>query len=526
MRSRLALLVFVAVLAIALPIYLYYGRHRWFFFDEWDFLVTRDGGDLGDLFRPHNAHWVTLPIMAYRVLWRLVGLHSYLPYRVLLVVMHLIAAVLLRVIMRRAGVDPWIATAAASLFVLFGAGHQNILWAFQICFVAALVFGLCHLLLADHDGPVDHRDWWGIAAGVAGLMCSGVGVTMIAVVGLATLTRRGWRAALLHTGPPAALYLVWWLTVARDRRASNSGVDFEEAARFVATGLAATFDAMGQVPGVGLLFGAVLVAGSLLVWQQRADVAFRSRIAAPAAMAAGALMFLITSAIGRAGAHGGDAARAGRYLHIVVALLLPAVAVAAAAIAKRSRLFAPVMVALLVVGIPGNLRVLIDLDSKGDISDRAGFHRYYRTTLLSAPRVPVATEVPAWIQLEPTFARPVTIGWLRSEVAAGRLPDPRPIDPLRAASVSLRLALYQAERAGPSAACGPLTEPREIRLDEGESLGIRDGAVRVVLLTDAGRSQVFVFAPEDGTTLEALAGPLQLRIQSNAPAQPSTLCVQ
>jgi hypothetical protein len=524
MRSRLAFFVFVAVLAIALPLFLYYGRHRWFFYDEWDFLVVRDGASPGDLLRPHNAHWSTVPILVYRMLWRVVGLHSYVPYQLVLVLLHLTAAVLLRVVMRRAGVHPWIATAAASLFALFGVGYQNILWAFQIGFVGALVFGLCHLLLADHDGPVDRRDWLGLAAGTAGLMCSGVGVTMIAVVAIATFARRGWRTALLHTGPPALLYLVWWAAVARDVAGSRAGAGVGDAVRFISTGIAVSFDGMGQVPGLGVVFGVVLVAGALLVLRPRADTGSRRRLAAPAALLGGALVFLFVSAIGRAGTYGADSVRASRYLHLVAALSLPAIAVAADAIAGRWRALTPVMVGLLLVGIPGNLRVLADLDRKGESIDRAGFHRFYRRTLLAAPRVPLAADVPAWVRPEPTFAREVTIGWLREGAASDRLPDPRPLDADTEASTTLRLALHQSMGTSSARACRPLAEPEELRLNTGESFGIRDGAVRVVLLTDAGRSQVRAYDPADGATLEARAGPLRLRLAPGTPGRPSTVC--
>src|SRR3954462_5852374 len=115
--------------------------------------------------------------------------------------------------MRRAGVVPWIATAATTLFVFFGGGVADILWAFQIGFTGSLVFGLTHLLLADHDGPVDRRDAIGLLAGLAGLLCSGVAVTMTMVVGLTMLMRRGWRIALLHTVPLGAVYSLWWATI-------------------------------------------------------------------------------------------------------------------------------------------------------------------------------------------------------------------------------------------------------------------------------------------------------------------------
>ena len=55
-----------------------------------------------------------------------------MPYLVPVIAAHLTAAALLCVIMRRSDVDPWIATAAASAFALFGAGRDNVLWAIQI----------------------------------------------------------------------------------------------------------------------------------------------------------------------------------------------------------------------------------------------------------------------------------------------------------------------------------------------------------------------------------------------------------
>src|SRR3954469_13319263 len=118
----------------ALVLWLMLGRAQWFYRDEWDFVAARKAGDLGDLFRPHNEHWTTAPILLYRALYGLFGLRVYLPYRLPVLLLHLTAAALLLVVTRRAGVSPWIATAAASLFALFGAGWQNIVQPFQICF--------------------------------------------------------------------------------------------------------------------------------------------------------------------------------------------------------------------------------------------------------------------------------------------------------------------------------------------------------------------------------------------------------
>src|SRR5262249_41669374 len=154
-------------------------------------------------FTPHNEHWSTIPILSYRLLFTLFGLHHYALYQVPVIILHLTAAALLLIVMRRAAVNPWIAVTAASTFALFRSGWFNIVRAFQFGFTGALVLGLVHLLLADHAGKVDWRDWLGLLAGLAGLMTAGVAVTMVIVVGLAVLMRRGWRVALLHTAPLA-----------------------------------------------------------------------------------------------------------------------------------------------------------------------------------------------------------------------------------------------------------------------------------------------------------------------------------
>ena len=115
-KGRWALGVFVAYLVVAFVLLLRWGRWHWFAGDEWAFIVGQD--DLADLFRPLQTHWSTVPILVYQALFRIVGLHSYLPYQAVVVLLHLSLAALLRVVMRRGGVSPWIATVAAGTFVL------------------------------------------------------------------------------------------------------------------------------------------------------------------------------------------------------------------------------------------------------------------------------------------------------------------------------------------------------------------------------------------------------------------------
>ena len=280
-NARLAAIVFALVVAGAAALYFVMGRHQWFFYDEWDFLAARSAWSLDDLFRPHNEHWSTLPILFYRAVWWAFGLHSYRPYQIGTIGVHLTVGVLLRIVMRRSGVSPWLATAAATLFVLLGSGRQDIIWAFQIGYVGSLAFGIGHLLLAVHDGPVDRRDYFGLALGLAGLMSSGIAVTMVVVVGVAVLLTRGWRVAALHTVPLGTLYLGWWLIVGNQGHIHRiTGLD--EALSFIWNGTSASFDAMGQLPGMGLALAAMLLVGLAVAFRSDPK-SIRGRLAMPSA---------------------------------------------------------------------------------------------------------------------------------------------------------------------------------------------------------------------------------------------------
>ncbi|MBC7859724.1 MAG: hypothetical protein H7Z39_13325, partial [Burkholderiaceae bacterium] len=307
-KDHFASLGFVAAELIALPLLLVWGRHGWFTQDDWDFLSARTIGSVDDLFRAHFQHWTTLPMLPYRFLWTVVGIRSYTPYQVLIVVTHLIAAALIVVVMRRAGVRPWLATIVGVLFVYFGSGGENILVAFQITFVGALAFGLAQVLLADHDGPLDHRDWFGLLAGLAGLMCSGVSITMVVVVGAAVFLRRGrhgWRVASFHTVPLAGVYLVWLVLAPEGQSAGNyRSHSLPEILRFVGIGIQSAFARMGQVPGVGLALGVILIAGFVVLLRGRGRDARFGELAVPVALLLGGLVFLFATGLVRAGEGG------------------------------------------------------------------------------------------------------------------------------------------------------------------------------------------------------------------------------
>lgn len=472
-RARSALLVFVAVEVGMLALVLVSARHKWFALDEWQLLAGRNAGSLQSLLRPAIGHWMTLPVLVFRGLFALFGLRTYVPYAAVIVALHLTAAALLRVVMRRAGVGPWIATTAASLFVLFGAGYENITWAVQIDFVGSLVFGLTQLLLSGHDGPIDRRDGLGLLAGTAGLMCSGVAVTMTIAVGLATLARRGWRVAILHTAPLGALYFTWWFGFARHYY-HGLGVGIPDTGalfRWVATGVVAAFQAMGQLAGVGIVLAALLAVGLVLAWKGLDRRQLSVRAAPAAALLVCALLFLVMAGSQRQVFHQFNlsSARFPRYLHIFVAMVLPAIAIAADAIVRRWRSLAPVVVVPLVIGIPGNIDAFAHPTTALQTTRS---ENGYRRSLLSLVSVPVAHSVPRSLptdSMRDIFApwpppADVTIGWLLDQQAAGRLPDLGTLDQTEKADATLELALHQSNvRLGPgsgSAARPPPAPPQ------------------------------------------------------------------
>jgi hypothetical protein len=516
-QARTALVCFVAIEMVALPSLLWWGRGGWFTFDDWDLLSQRTGGSPHDLMLPHGDHWSTLPILVYRLLWWVFGIRSYVPYQFTVVLLHLTAVALLRVVMRRAGCAPWTATLFAGVFVFFGVAADTILVAFFMTFVGSLVFGLAHLLLADHGGRVDRRDALGLLAGLAGMLFSGVAVTMVGVVGLSTLVRRGWRVALLHTAPLGALYLVWLLVIGRDgERLPLTRPTRSEIARFVAVGVQATFGGLGQVPGVGVALAAILVVGSVL-GVTGAGGALRDRFAEPLALLAGAAIFLVITGYGRAGkllfngGGGPENARASRYVYLVAAMALPALAVAADSIIRRWRLLTPLVVLAVLLGLPGNLRKLSDFHQGAAARDAA------RTYILAAPRLPPAASLPRSIQPDAFHAPGLTLGWLIDGVRSDRVPPPEPMSAKDRTTEILRLAL-RPTTAGRTGSCAAIRGPTQLVLRRGEAVSVARGTVEVVYVpVSAARSRPVHFGRSLTGTLMLVAetGPLRLVLTSS-----------
>jgi hypothetical protein len=156
--GRWSACVLAVAVVIAVPLLVWFGRHHWFFLDEW--LILGAAGESGQGYLDgHNGHWITLLRLGYRLNFELWGLRTYLPYQVPAVLGHVASAVLLRQICRRLGARGWIATATALAFLFFGTGHENITLGFQVALTGSLICGFGMFLLAEGPGVVTRRDW-------------------------------------------------------------------------------------------------------------------------------------------------------------------------------------------------------------------------------------------------------------------------------------------------------------------------------------------------------------------------------
>ena len=314
---RPALVAHLTSLGAAAAGLLYLTRHVWFFADDWEFLARRRVTAVG-IWTPHNEHWSTFPLLVYRALYHAAGLRTYVPYTAVLVGLHLVLAHLLWRWMRRCGADDRTATALAAMFLVLGGAWECLVFPFAMNFTGALVLGLAALLAADHDGAPDRRDVLAVALAVVALTWSGVAITMLAVIGITVLLRRGPRDAALVVALPALVYVVWFGAVGRTSASTTpaTATQLLQLPVFVWTGLTHDVEVITGLSGAG----PVLVLG-VLVLLVRDRGRFRDRGAAAVAAAIGAVLFMIIAAVGRV-ALGVDAAGVSRYVYVVGALLL------------------------------------------------------------------------------------------------------------------------------------------------------------------------------------------------------------
>ena len=198
---------------------------------------------------------------------------------------------------------------------------------------------------------------------------------------------------------------------------------------------------------------------------------------------------------------------------MTVALMLPALALAADAIVRHwPKLFILVCVVLL-IGVPGNVRLLHDYRSASAL---AAYRRY----ILAAPRLPLARRLPRSVTTDVGIVPGPSIGWLLDSLPSGRIPSPGPLSRDQIATETLQLALGPVSQPV-TAPCRNLKGPTAYDLQDGDRITIARGAVDAVLRpVEGGESQPLRIT---GSRV-ALAAPLPL-VLTPSRAGPARVCI-
>jgi hypothetical protein len=446
------------------------------------------------------------------VLFAAFGLR-YFPYQLVAVLSHLGVIVLMWFTMRRLGVRPAIATFTALPFVLYGAGRSNILFGFQVALTGSIVFGLAHLLLATADRPSRRRDVVGILFGLASIMCSAVGIPMVAGVALAVALRRGWRAAALHAVPLAVLYAVWYLAYATNEEGDDRTLGTQTFS-FVWRMARAAFEGMGQNPVVALALALVAAVGIVAAVQSARVNIHAAPPAIVVALVTASLAFAALTAVGRAQGFGVAYAASDRYIYVVAALCLPIVALGAEVLADRWLLLGAIPLVLLLIGLPDNIDLLRHPDPL-TLGTRNGVVAVARSPLLA--QLPPGTRLFS-IPLAPDFAP--TAGFLRDAAADGKLPDHDPSNQERL-TADRTIAIDQAGPPG-SGPC-PATRPKvEVRARRGTRI-VFSGTVLVATRNDRGTSYPAILTSKGGDVIAVRAGPVDLLLTGPL-GRPPAIC--
>ena len=199
-------------------------------------------------------------------------------------------------------------------------------------------------------------------------------------------------------------------------------------------------------------------------------------------------------------------------------MTLPALALAVDAIIRRWHLAAWVLVGLLAVTVPGRIH---DYRQAGhEFAAQNGFNR---VLVLTAPRLPLAAQLPRDLSVSVLGGGGPPLGWLRDSLRSGRVPAAPKLSPEAITTETLTLALRRTLAAPPSTIARRSPRPITVVMRKGDVLNVRARAVDVVYLPSSDVSSLPRRLPVGSVV--ALAGPLRLRIAPVATSgKPAVVC--
>ena len=323
-RHRVLLAALVVGAAVQAVVALRLARHSWFGVDAVNYLTTRGPVPSANegLFRPYGGHWQTIPLLVYRLLFRVFGMESYLPYVAVALAVHLAITFVLFALLQSVGASRWTAALVAWLVLFYGAGAEAFMWDAPVVLTSSLLLGLVAALVMVRRRFSGRSRVVAAVLLLAAVMCSGTGLAAAVTVGLFALFRAGLKAAALVSGPSVLAFSVWFFTIGRDGRVHLSADTVPHIPAFVWSGLTGSLGSLLGIPGTGVLILLALVV--MLCWPNVQSVALRQLAVAGFV---GGLAQLVLSSFASL-VVGDGAARVGRYEYLVWVLMVASVALA------------------------------------------------------------------------------------------------------------------------------------------------------------------------------------------------------
>jgi hypothetical protein len=359
-RPHLIDLAFGVVALVAFVYVLRLARHATFLDDDWLFIGSRELLSFDSWMRPHSEHWVWIPVLLFRGLFAVVGLHSYLPYLALLLGLHVIMAAGLYRLMALT-VGRLEALAATAVLLVLGTAHENLFWAFQVTFIASAAAGLWALACLHGPGSV-RRDAAAAVLLIVALASSGIGLPFLAAAIALVAAQPPRRTRVVAVGVPAAVYLGWFIAFGRSGLAADVA-DVVLVPGFVVEGSTraiASFTGLGTEPArLFALVVAGLVALALVRGQATPPLAI-------AGVAGSVVLYGVIALTRGSGPLGVDMVNAPRYVTIgALFALLAAGALLGRATSDRARFGRlAVLAPVVAVALVANLTVLHEAASR------------------------------------------------------------------------------------------------------------------------------------------------------------------
>ncbi len=415
------------VLAVGLlastAVLVWHARTLWFFGDEWDFLYHRalSGGDGPGLLAPHNEHWSTIPLVLYRVMWHVVGLQHYQLWVLMPILTLMVGSVAMYVLLRRAEVPAWTAVICGLVLAWNGAGEDT-LWAFQVGFLGSLTAGIIACLVVQESRSLRGLVLANVMALVA-LMCSGLGVPMVAWMTLFAVLLRGWRVGLAVGVVPTLTYAAWYAAYGVSATEATDQLPDASASAFLAyvwAGISQVWDVTTGMPQVGVVVFLGLAAAAFLT--TTTDKLHALAVSGVVTTLFGYTMLAVSRA-----KFGVEQAASLRYVPLGLILTLPAFAIAVGLV--RSRLPArSIERAAVAVGVTALLLSASYASTSTFADNRSTFFGGVEERVLLGVHLEESGEPLLRTTLEASNQPPIDVALLASPGQRGHVPSVEPDD--------------------------------------------------------------------------------------------------